>query len=88
MSLEGILACITVTVSVGGEAFTEFAENSVMPNLMLFNGYNPRSVLVMDKCSIHHIQEASELIQQTGIIQWLPPYSPDMNQPSQRQNPL
>ena len=86
MSLEGILACITV--SVGGEAFTDFAENSVMPNLMLFNGYNPRSVLVMDNCSIHHIQEASELIQQTGIIQWLPPYSPDMNQPSQRQNPL
>ena len=34
----------------------------------------------MDNCSIHHIDEVTELIQQTGaLIHWLPPYSPDYN---------
>ena len=34
----------------------------------------------MDNCSIHHIHEVTELIQQTGaLVHWLPPYSPDYN---------
>ena len=34
----------------------------------------------MDNCSVHHIQEVTDLVQQTGaLIYWLPPYSPDMN---------
>ena len=37
-------------------------------------------VVIMDNCSIHHIDEVTDLIQQTGaIVQWLPPYSPDYN---------
>ena len=36
----------------------------------------------MDNCSIHHIDEVTELIQQTGaLVHWLPPYSPDYNNP-------
>ena len=34
----------------------------------------------MDNYSIHHIDEVTELIQQTGaLVHWLPPYSPDYN---------
>ena len=34
----------------------------------------------MDNCSVHHIAEVTELIQQTGVlVHWLPPYSPDYN---------
>ena len=34
----------------------------------------------MDNCSVHHIDEVTELIQQTGaLVHWLPPYSPDYN---------
>lgn len=60
----------------------EFVENSVISNLMPFDGYDPRSVLIMDNCSIHHVDEATALIQQTGAlaeVHWLPTYSPDFN---------
>ncbi len=38
------------------------------------------SVVVLDNCSIHHVREADEVLQDAGvIIQYLPPYSPDYN---------
>ena len=40
MSVEGILACRIVRGSVDGETFIEFIENSLMPNVMPFNGNN------------------------------------------------
>ena len=80
MSVEGILACDLVRGGVNGDRFIEFIENSLMPNLMPFNGCNPRSVVVMDNCAIHHVQEVTDLIRQTGaLVHWLPPYSPDLN---------
>ena len=34
----------------------------------------------MDICSIHHIDEVTELIKRTlALVHWLPPYSPDYN---------
>jgi hypothetical protein len=40
----------------------------------------PGSVLVMDNCSIHHIQEVKDILVQAGILLlYLPPYSPDLN---------
>lgn len=80
MSVEGILSCNLVRGGVNGEKFIEFIEMSVMPTLMPFNGINPRSIIIMDNCAIHHIPEVTDLIQQTGaLIYWLPPYSPDLN---------
>ena len=80
MSVDGMLACKLVRGGVDGDAFLDFVENELMPTLMPFDGYNPRSVVIMDNCSIHHIDEVTELIQQTGaIVHWLPPYSPDYN---------
>ena len=51
-----------------------------MPNVMPFNGTNPRSVIILDNCAIHHVDEVDLLMKQTGaIVHWLPPYSPDYN---------
>ncbi len=34
----------------------------------------------MDNCSIHHVQEIVEIIEDTGaMLHFLPPYSPDLN---------
>ena len=80
MSFEGILSCRIARGGVDGDKFVEFVENSLMPNVMPFNGTNPRSVVILDNCSIHHVDEVSLLLQETGaIIHWLPPYSPDLN---------
>ena len=80
MTIEGILSCKIVRGHVSGDTFLEFVENELMPTLMPFNGYNPRSVLIMDNCSIHHVDEVRELIEQTGaLLHFLPPYSPDLN---------
>ena len=39
-----------------------------------------RSVVVMDNASIHHVQQVTSLIQNTGaILHYLPAYSPDYN---------
>ena len=38
------------------------------------------SVVIMDNCSIHHVAEVKDLIEDAGILLlFLPPYSPDYN---------
>ena len=47
--------------------------------LMPFNCTNPRSVVVMDNASIHHVDKVVALIEEVGtIVIYLPPYSPDI----------
>ena len=48
-------------------------------HLQPFNGINPNSVVVLDNCSIHHVEEVVALIQSVGaLVLYLPPYSPDL----------
>ena len=48
--------------------------------MQLYNGENPNSIVIMDNCSIHHVQEVQDVFQQSGILSlFLPPYSPDFN---------
>ena len=80
ISVDGILACKLVRGGVNEERFIEFVENSLRPSLMPFNGQNPNSIVVMDNCSIHHVDKVTELIRQTGaLIHRPPPFSSDMN---------
>ena len=80
MSVEGILICKIERGCVDGDIFTEFIENSLMPSIMPFSGTNPRSVIIMDNCTVHHVSEVTDLLQETGaLVYWLPPYSPDFN---------
>ena len=58
MSISGI---IDVNVSKGttnGDVFYDFVQKILLPQLQPFNGSNPHSVVIMDNCSIHHIDEA------------------------------
>lgn len=60
--------------------FFDFLRGTVIPNMNPFDGLNRRSVMVMDNCSIHHVPEVIELLEDTGILfMFLPPYSPDLN---------
>jgi len=35
---------------------------------MPFDGTNKNSVVIMDNCSIHHVKEAGDAIEETGAI--------------------
>ena len=45
-----------------------------------YNGTNETSILILDNCSIHHVEEVQTLLRDSGIfVIFLPPYSPDLN---------
>ena len=47
---------------------------------MPFNGVNKHSVVVLDNCSVHHMEGVVAMIEEAGaIVHFLPPYSPDFN---------
>ena len=78
-SAEGILECHIVSGNVNADSFEEFVERSLLPHLMPFNGINPHSIVVLDNCSIHHVDHIVNLIEGLGVlVLFLPPYSPDM----------
>ena len=65
---------------VDADTFYHFVQACLLPQLMPFNGENPNSIVVLDNCSIHHVEEVVELIQSVGaLVHFLPPYSPDLN---------
>ena len=57
ISTEGILVCKIARGSVNGDTFLE---NLLMPNLVPFNGDNPRNVVIMDNCSFYNIDVVTE----------------------------
>lgn len=80
LSTTGILAHTMTSSTVTGEAFHDFVRGTLIPNMLPFDGYNERSVLIMDNCSVHHVEPVISLLRQAGIVTlFLPPYSPDLN---------
>ena len=66
-----------VPFGVDGHIFESFIETSLLPILQPFGNPN---IIVMDNASIHHVDKVTQLIVQTGAsVQFLPPYSPDLN---------
>ena len=76
MSFDGILAVQQTRYTVDSKVFFEFVRESP---LQPFDGTNSHSVVVMDNCSIHHVNEVEELFREAGVLLlFLPPYSPDL----------
>ena len=79
MATRGIEDVFVCKGSVDGEVFQQFLCQCVLPIILPFDGNNPRSVVVMDNASIHHLERVYDII--TGIgarLVFLPPYSPDL----------
>ena len=83
ISMDGIHDVFIAEGTMNGERFTTFVRNVLLPHLNVnpFNGVNPRSVVIMDNASIHHVDQVVDLIErQAGAkLCFLPPYSPDLN---------
>jgi hypothetical protein len=52
MSIDGYIACRLYRGAIDSERYEDFIRNDVLPQCTPFPG--PRSVIVMDNCSIHH----------------------------------
>jgi transposase len=64
--------------SVNGDIFEDFVCWCVLP-ILPFDGQNPRSVVLLDNASIHHLDRVHEIITGCGArLCFLPPYSTDL----------
>ena len=81
ISTDGIQDVFTVEGTMTGERFTKFVRNVLLPHVNPFNGVNPRSVVIMDNITIHHVDQAIDLVErQAGAkLCFLPLYSHDLN---------
>ena len=79
LSTECIEDVYTTTDSVNGDKFLDFICQCFLPIIQPFDGKNPRSVVLMDNASIHHLEQVEEIITGVGVrLHFLPPYSPDL----------
>lgn len=78
MSSDGLLTYEILSATTNGEKFFDFVRGYLIPNMQPFPA--PGSILIMDNCSIHHVDEVQEILHRAGILViYLPPYSPDLN---------
>ena len=68
MSSRGIEDIDIIEGTTNGEAFTTSLEHSILPIMQPFNGTNPRSILVLDNASIHHVNKVIELADRSGVM--------------------
>ena len=80
MLAKGILDVKVVKGTSNGDIFYDFLHSHLLAHLLPFDGRNPHSVVVLDNCSIHHISEVRQVLEEVGVlVHYLPPYSPDYN---------
>ena len=74
MSLEGMVATMTIAAATDGDIFEAFLEQVLCPKL------KAGDVVVMDNLNVHKMDRVREFIESTHArLLYLPPYSPDLN---------
>jgi len=77
MCADSVLAVESSYEHMNRERFFNFLRGNLLPEMQRFPG--PRSILVLDNLSVHHVAEVQQLAAQYGVlILYLPPYSPDL----------
>ena len=62
MSMEGVHDQL-VEGSINGDKFEKLVSETLMPILNPFDSTNPRSIVIMDNCSVHHVDPVIHLIE-------------------------
>lgn len=78
MSSDGVEAYELSIGSTDSIKFIDFIRGNLIPTMQPFP--DKHSIIIMDNCSIHHVQEVKDIVDSCGIVLfYLPPYSPDLN---------
>jgi transposase len=74
LSVDGIIASMTVEGSTDAQVFLTYVQTILAPTL------HAGQVVFMDNLSSHHVSGVKEAIESTGArLEYLPPYSPDFS---------
>lgn len=74
LTLEGVLASMTIESPTDGDVFLAFLEQVLGPRL------EPGHIVILDNLGAHKVEGVRELIESRGAqLLYLPPYSPDFN---------
>ena len=69
-----------LTKATKWDDFFDFIRGTLIPHMGPFDGVSPHSILIMDNCSVHHVNKVRKLLQQAGFFMlFLPPNSPNLN---------
>ena len=68
MSVDGVLAYELTYNTVNGEFFLDFLRASLVPEMMTYNGSNPKCIIIMDNCSVHHVHSVLDYLNTVGIV--------------------
>ena len=78
LTTDGILDVYLHYGTMNGNYFIQFLHDCLLPVLQPFNWVNPRSVVIIDNASIHHVEQVRDLIE-TQAASKLYYHSPDLN---------
>ena len=80
ISYDGCIGADLTTGSVNGDKFLEFVHGTLIPEMEPFDGSIRKSIVILDNCSVHHIAEVKQALEDAGVLViYLPTYSPDLN---------
>jgi len=63
MSLEGMQDVQLMEGTVNQEKFGDLVINTLIPILKPFDGNNNHSILIIDNCAIHHLDQVLNLVE-------------------------
>ena len=71
---DGTTEALVIDGALNGEMFKEYLKNCLAPTL------RKGDVVIMDNLSSHKVKGLKEIVEKRGArIEYLPPYSPDLN---------
>jgi transposase len=74
MSIDGLIATLSVVDSVNTDVFLFYIQEILIPQLWV------GAIIVMDNLPVHHAAVIQEAIEAVGAkVVFLPPYSPDLS---------
>ena len=74
MSIDGLIATLSVVGSVNTSVFLFYVQEILIPQLWV------GAIVVMDNLPVHHAHVVREAIEEKGAkLVFLPPYSPDLS---------